>query len=147
MSSANPDHHDAELILRLYELRREPVMRASRDTIAFGFWPKAFDDVAAILDLSHPDNAAWRQVGSYWEMVFGFGSRGLIDPELLVENSGEGILLYMKVRAFLGEMRATNPAAFRAVEWAATQTEAGRTKVASFEARFGDKLVAPAVEA
>jgi hypothetical protein len=140
MSSATPGFHDAELVLRLYELRREPVMRASRDTIAFGFWPGSFDDVAAILDLAHPDNAAWRQVSSYWEMVFGFGKRGIIDSEFLVENSGEGILLFMKLRAFLSPLREANPVAFQNLEWAATQTEAGQQKVAYFETRFGEKL-------
>ena len=140
MSSRAPDAHDADLLLRLYELRREEVMRRSRDTISFGFWPGSWDDVAALTDLSHPDNAAWRQVTSYWEMVFGFGKRALIDPELLVENSGEGILLWMKVRTFLDELRRDSPLAFQNLEWAATQTEAGRSKVTSFEKRFGDKL-------
>ena len=64
--------------------------------------------------------------------------------ELLVENSGEGILLWMKVRAFVPALRELIPTAFQHTEWAATQTEAGRTKVAAFEKRFGDKFVAPA---
>ena len=134
------DFHDADLLLKLYDLRREEVMRKSRDAISFTFWPTNFDEFAAILDFGHPDNAAWRQVGTFWEMTFSFGKRGIIDPELLVENSGEGVLFYMKVRAFLDQIRADSPTAFQNVEWAATQTEAGRTRVAFFEQRFGDKL-------
>ena len=141
-----PGFQDAELVLRLYELRRDEVMRRSRDAISFGFWPTSWDDIVAILDFSHPDNAAWRQVASYWEMVFNFGHRGIADPEFLVENSGEGILLYMKVRPFLDRMRTDAPAAFQHIEWAATQTEAGRQRVEFFEKRFGDKL-APATGA
>ena len=139
-----PDHRDAELILRLYEMRREEVMRKSRDAISFTFWPTSFDDITAILDFGHADNAAWRQVVTYWEMVFGFGKRDIVDPELLVENSGEGILLYMKVRTFLAPLREMSPTAFQYTEWAATQTEAGREKVAFFEKRFSDKLAVPA---
>lgn len=143
MSTArHPDQGDAELVLRLYEMRREEVMRASRDRMSFGFWPAGWDDVAAVNDLEHPDNAAWRQVSSYWEMVFGFGRRGIIEPEFLVENSGEGILHWMKVRAFLAQLREAVPTAFQHTEWAATQTVTGRQKVESFEARFGAKLPA-----
>ncbi len=138
-----PGFQDAELILRLYEMRREEVMRRSRDAISFGFWPRSFDDIVAILDFGHADNAAWRQVVSYWEMVFGFGQRGIIEPELLVENSGEGILLYTKVRPFLDPIRESSPTAFQHTEWAATQTANGRQRVEFFERRFGDKLILP----
>lgn len=140
----NADWHDADLVLRLYEMRREAVMRASRDTISFGFWPTSFDDVTAVMDFEHEDNAAFRQVVSYWEMVFGFGKRGVCEPEFLVENSGEGILLWMKLRAFVAPLREGNPSALQNVEWAATQTEAGKQKVAAFQARFGDKFAQPA---
>jgi hypothetical protein len=146
-SDTAPDFRDAELVLRLYELRREAVMRKSRDTISFTFWPKNWEEFVAILDFSHPDNAAWRQVVTYWEMVFGFGQRGIIDPELLVENSGEGILLFMKARPFIEKLRSDSPTAFQHTEWAATQTDVGRQKVLFFEQRFGDKLASPALEA
>lgn len=135
-----PGIQEADFVLRLYELRRETVMRKSRDTISFGFWPMTYDDVLAIQDFSHPDNAAWRQVSSYWEMVYGFGQRGIIDGDFLVETNGEGILFYMKVRSFLPQLREVAPMACLAIEWAATQTEAGRQRVAYFESRFGDKL-------
>jgi len=144
MADHAPGFHDAELILRLYEMRREEVMRKSRDAISFGYWPQSMDDIVAILDFAHADNAAWRQVVSYWEMVFGFGQRGIIEPELLVENSGEGILLYTKVRPFLAQIRENAPTAFQHTEWAATQTENGRQRVEFFENRFGDQLVLPA---
>jgi hypothetical protein len=145
MSTAStPDFHDAELVLRLYEMRREAVMRKSRDTISFTFWPKTIDDVAAIMDFSHPDNAAWRQIASYWEMVFGFAKEGIANSEFLVENNGEGLLLFVKVRPFVAELRATAPHAFQNCEWAATQTEAGRQRMKYFEERFADKVVLPA---
>ena len=36
-----PNHHDADIVIKLYDLRREPVMRASRDAITMKFWPKS----------------------------------------------------------------------------------------------------------
>ena len=49
MAKPTPDHHDAELVLRVYDLRREPVMREARSAINGQFWPKSYDDVAAVL--------------------------------------------------------------------------------------------------
>ena len=62
-----PDHHDADLVLKLYDLRREAVMRQSRSTIV-KWIPRTYEEVVAITNLSHPDNAAWRQVSSYFEI-------------------------------------------------------------------------------
>ena len=53
MHATAPDHHDAELVLKLYELRREPVMRESRDAINAQFMPRSFEDVAAIAKDAH----------------------------------------------------------------------------------------------
>jgi len=136
----DPGYHDADIVLRLYEMRREEVMRRSRDTISFGFWPRSWDDVAVIMDVSHPDNAAWRQVASYWEMVYGLARRGIVDPEFLVENNGEGLLLYTKLRPFLERLRSDAPTAFQNAEWAATQTDVGRQRVEHFTTRFADQL-------
>ena len=49
MSKHAPDHHDADLVLRLYDLRREPVMRASRDAINAEFWPEDVDEAYACI--------------------------------------------------------------------------------------------------
>jgi hypothetical protein len=64
MSKDKPDHHDAELVLKLYDLRREPVMRASRDAMLGKFWPKSYEDFVAVTKFDHPLNAAFRQVSS-----------------------------------------------------------------------------------
>jgi len=64
MSKDTPDHHDAEIVLRLYELRREPVMRDARDTINTQFWPRTFEDILAVTKRDHHLNRPFRQVGS-----------------------------------------------------------------------------------
>ena len=69
-----PDHHDAELILKLYELRRDPVMRESRAAMNAWF-PKTFDDVMALTKPDHPQNAAFRQVSGFWASSFWRTSR------------------------------------------------------------------------
>ena len=90
MAKKKPNHADAELVLKLYDLRREAVMRESRKTM--GSWlPRTFEDVLAITKLDDPRNAAWRQVSSYFEMAFGFARHGIVPADFLAENSGEGL--------------------------------------------------------
>ncbi|HEY8233998.1 MAG TPA: hypothetical protein VIJ10_15145, partial [Vicinamibacteria bacterium] len=70
MAKPTPDHHDAELLIKVYDLRRESVMRESRRAVMRDFWPTQWEDVQALLRADHPLNAAYRQVGTYWEMVY-----------------------------------------------------------------------------
>jgi hypothetical protein len=122
-----PDYHDADLALKVYDLRREPVMREARNAINFTFWPKTLDEVAAVLKPDHPLNSAWRQTSSYWEMVYSMARHGIVSPDYWVENNGEGLFLFAKVAPFLAEVRAkTSAAAFRNAEWLATETAEGR---------------------
>ena len=61
---------DAEIILRLYELRTEAVMRQARAWMTGDFWPETADDFFAVAsNPAYPHNAWFRQVTSYWEMA------------------------------------------------------------------------------
>ncbi len=135
-----PDHHDAELVLRFYELRREEVLRAARSTINAWF-PKTFDDLLAIAKSDHPSNAAFRQVIGYWEMVYGMARHGVIHPEFLMENSSEGIFMYARIEPFLAEWRAKHsPRGFLNCEWVTTNTDLGRELLKFYRDRF-DKML------
>ena len=137
MSKTTPDHHDAELVIRLYDLRREAVMRKSRDAMNARFSPKSWDDFVAITKPEHPDNAAFRQVSTYWEMVYAMARHGIVNPEYFVESNREGMLLYTKVQPFIERFRKEfSPTAFRNAEWVATQTDVGRATFAMFEKRI-----------
>lgn len=120
-----PSMKDADLVLKLYDMRREPVLRDNRNRLNGEFWPQGFADVQAVMSMDHPLNTAWRQVVSYWEMVYGMGAHGIAHPEYLVENNGEGLLTYIKVQPYLAELRAVNARAFQHAEWAATRTDIG----------------------
>ena len=135
MLKDHPDHHDAELVIRLYELRREGVMRAARDAIYEQFTPKSYADLKEVhANRKHPLNAAYRQVGAYWEMVYGMAKHGIVHADFLLENNGEGFFLLAKVHPFLKELRAeTSPAQFQNAEWAATHTEEGKTRFARIQ--------------
>jgi hypothetical protein len=142
MSKQSPDHHDAELVIKLYDLRRESVMRQSRNTI--NAWvPKDWEDVLAVTQTSHPMNAAWRQVSTYWEMVYSMGRHGIVHPEYFVENNAEGLLLFAKVAPHLERFRRElSPTAFKNAEWAATETQIGRQRSELFKKRVAAMLEA-----
>jgi len=89
-------HADAELILKLYDLRRESVCRQARAW--FGGWKpeNAADVAAAHNDGSRQDNAWLRQATTYWEMAFSLANHGCIDADLFAKNCGEGVLYCVK---------------------------------------------------
>ncbi len=128
MSKGTPDFHDADLVLRAYEMRREPVMRASRDAINGKFWPTNYDDVKAIVaNLSHEFNAADRQIGTYWEMVYGLVKHGVVDAEYFMETNGEGLFLFARIEPYLEQLaQGHSPYSFLNAEWVAKETERGR---------------------
>ena len=142
MAKDHPDHRDAEIVMRLYDLRREPVMRESRDALMAQFWPRAYEDVIAITKREHELNRAFRQVGTFWEMAYGMVKHGIVNAEYFLESNGEGFFLFAKIQPHLENYRRdVNALAFRNVEWAATQCEPGRLVFANIQARVA-KLAA-----
>lgn len=95
---------DAELVLRLYELRREESLRKARRFMVFDFQPKTLEELRAVSrDIKSEHNPAWRQVLSYWEMAASMVLRGAVDADLFLDSNGEGILIYAKFHHFHAE--------------------------------------------
>jgi len=144
MIKDSPDHHDAELVLRLYDLRREASLREARRYMVADFNPTSFEEVMAITKADHPGNVAYRQVTSYWEMAYGMARHGIVNPDYLVENTGEGILIFAKFRPWLAEFRtaAGSPRILRNSEWIATGCDMGRTLAEVFGQRVEKAIAA-----
>ena len=138
-----PDHLDADLILKLYDLRREESLRAAREKLTSEFWPKNAKEAVAVTAHEHPLNRMYRQVSTYWEMVYRMARHGIIHGDFLVENNGEGLLLYAKVEPYLAEIRAaTSPRSFQNAEWVAKEVPMGRTIAEHMRARVKKTLAA-----
>lgn len=132
-----PDHHDADLVLKIYDLRREAVLRESRTAINTKFWPRTSEEAVAVTATDHPLNVAFRQTSGYWEMVYGMARHGIIHPDFLVENNGEGLLLYARVEPYLAAFReATSPRSFRNAEWIASNSAAAQALMEGYRARI-----------
>ena len=127
MSKERPDYHDADLALRVYEMRREPVMRESRNAITRQFWPKSYEEIQAVTKPDHPLNAAWRQTITYWEMVYGIVRHGIVNPDFFLESNGEGMFVFAKIQPHLESYRKDiSPLAFANCEWVTRETATGR---------------------
>ncbi len=118
--SNTPTTADAELIMKLYDLRREAELRKARNWW-LGFWPDSADDIAKIASaLGTQENAWLRQAGGYWEMAASFVLHGALNRELFLEPSfsGEMFVFFGKVEPFVKELREKmqNPAIFGNVE-------------------------------
>jgi hypothetical protein len=144
LSKPTPDHHDAELLIQVYDLRREATLRASRQAILRDFWPKAWADVEAVTKPEHPLNVPYRQTGTYWEMIYSFVRHGIVHPEFWLENNGEGLYLFVKVEPYLAQIRASNPVAFRNAEWVARECPDGRPIYERIKARVATMAAARA---
>lgn len=115
MSKATSE--DAELILRLYELRTEPTMRKARSYIVGEFWPQSAADLLTVATgFGSPENAYWRQVISYWEMAASFVLRGALSEELFADSAGELFFMYAKFSPLLPKLREVSPTAFSKME-------------------------------
>ena len=102
---------DAEIILKLYELRTEPVMRQARAWMTGEFWPRTVEEFFAVADNSaDPHNPWFRQVTSYWEMAAALVLHGAVSAELFVDCNGEGFFLLAKFAPLLEGIRERNPA-------------------------------------
>jgi hypothetical protein len=95
-------HADADLILKLYDLRREAECRKARAWLA-GWKPADAGEVGDVAGGRNAQCNAWlRQATSYWEMAFSLVNSGAVDEALFAKNCGEGILFCVKCR-HLGE--------------------------------------------
>ena len=93
----------ADLILKLYDLRREDKMREARNWM-FGFNPTTMQDVIDVLLSEHSGH--YRMVISYWDMAAAMVNNGAIDEKLFNESNGEHLFVYSKIAPLIPELRA-----------------------------------------
>ncbi len=130
-----PNHHDAELILKLYDLRREPVMREARAFIA-QFSPKSLEDLLAVaMGAGSKENAYVRQVTGYWEMAASLVNRGAINRELALDNYGELFFVYAKLAPYVQAFREKMgmPAFCRQIQQLVESSEENKQRLADMQ--------------
>lgn len=133
-----PTAADAQLILQLYDFRREAEMRKARNWWAGSFWPQNADEYTIIAtNFSAPENAWLRQVLGYWDMAASLVLRGALNEDLFFDCGGEMWFAFSKVSPFLKEIRTktNSPKLLVHVEELAKRTKQGRERLKIMEAR------------
>ena len=101
---------DAEIILKLYELRTEAVMRQARAWMTGEFWPATAEEFLAVQDNpKDPHNPHLRQVVTYWEMAAALVLHGAVSADLFMDCNAEGFFILAKLAHLLDAIREKNP--------------------------------------
>ena len=128
-------HEEADLILKLYDLRREATMRKARDWYFMEFHPESMADVQATM--FSEQGAYLRMVMSYWDMAAALVNHGAISMDLFNETNGEHLAVFSKIEPLLKEARAAMDPRFLAnLEKLIDATPDGRERVAVIRERM-----------
>lgn len=129
-------YESATLLIRLYELRREPTMREARTWYARSFNPASIDDVMQAL--TGPSSAHFRMVTSYWDMACSFVLNGAIDEKMFNDANGEQHVVFCKIEPFIAEYRRRtgNPAYLSSLEQVVMRVPDAEKRMATLRERF-----------
>ncbi len=111
-------YDDVNLILRLYEIRREEKLRAARAWFVANFRPKTIAEMLALVALGTDSNVSFRQAVSYWDMVAGFVTSGVLNEQLFFQSHRELLLFWLRLKPVVKEARELykDPHAWRNLE-------------------------------
>jgi len=109
-----PTHQDANLLLQLYEMRREPRLREARRWFTASFRAKTLDELGKLCPAGTEENASYRMVTSYWELVASFVTSGVLNQELFFQSGRELLFCWTRIRELVPHVRAQNK---NPIEW------------------------------
>ena len=105
-ASVPPTIDDANLVLRLYELRREEKLRAAREWFRTKFFPASIDDVKRVVATPGEENTNYRMVTTYWDMACSFVASGVLHPDLFLQSGSESLMVWSRLEEFVPRIRS-----------------------------------------
>ena len=114
----HPDNYDAELLLRLYDLRREAKLRQAREWMGREFRAKSVAEFNQVCPPGSEQNAFFRMTVSYWDMAASIVLHGLIKEEFFFENNTEFWATWERIKPMALEFREQrkNPYLWKSLE-------------------------------
>ena len=118
-------HEQAQLLLQVYDLRREAKLRIARTWVLNNFWAESLEEMELVAPTGSDQNAYMRQVASYWDMACMFLNHGLLNREQFFANSGEFYMVWTRLQPLAELFRKAykNPTFFKEMETAAAEYE------------------------
>lgn len=98
---------DSLVILKLYELRSEALMRSARQWFFSEFNPQSGKEIVQLLLSGERQSAFYRMVVSHWETASSLVNNGGLDEKLFLEANSEHLAVYAKLQPFINEIRET----------------------------------------
>jgi hypothetical protein len=102
---ARATYDDVNLILKLYEMRREERLRDARKWFTGSFKVKTFEEFQALCPPGSEQNASYRMVTTYWEMVASFLTSGVMNAELFYQSGREMLAVWERTRDIVPAIR------------------------------------------
>src|ERR1700733_14244133 len=123
----------AELILKLYEIRRETALRAARDYVGGEFMPKSVDEFVSLVKDGGKPSGHILQVYGYWEMVAPFVVPGGLDEALFFDTCQEMYFQFEKIQPYLAGFREKMnlPEFLKSMESVVAGSQERRTRAAT----------------
>ena len=103
---SKPSTADAELVLRLYEIRRDPELRRARQWLISEFKATSWEEIEAQYLTGSESDRYFRMVTSYWEMLAAMVNRGVLNEDLYFDTTGEHVVVWNKIKAIVPGARA-----------------------------------------
>ena len=132
-------YESAKLLLKLYDLRREPVMRKARAWFRGDFHPKSAEEILAVY--RGKTSAAYRMVTTYWNMAAALVLHEAIDEKMFADVNGEHMMVYARLQPFLTELRGllNNPSYLDKLEQLILRMPDAQARLARFRPAASSK--------
>jgi hypothetical protein len=139
---------DAQILIQLYDLRREPVLRQARKFMALEFWPQNYDEFRAVfMDLSSERNSWARQCLTYWDMAAAMVLQGALNEDLFYAANSEPYFLFAKFGQYLPQLRKNYTSEFLVNLEALANRPKAKLRIKEMKARVEARQKAAAANA
>src|SRR4051812_36772335 len=123
--ATNPTHEQAELQLKIFDLRREARLRQARDWFSKSYHADTLEEAMRIAPMGSEAGTFFMMVVSYWDQACAYLNHGLLHEELFFETNGEFFFIWERVKPTIqeGRQRFSNPLFLAHLEKAANRYE------------------------
>ena len=132
-----PTIDDANLVLRLYELRREEKLRAAREWFRTKFVPLTIEELKAVIATPGEENTNYRMVTTYWDRACSFVASGVLHPDLFIQSGAEAVMVWTRLEDFAPQIRSEGTPWFLVnIEKAIGMAPAAESRLKMFRSRL-----------